>query len=382
MTRRGPFEGSIYQRGDGLWVGVVHLGYDVGKRRRKYLYGKTRREVQERLTKTLSDRQKGLPVTSERLTVGQYLERWLQDVARPGLRPLTFRGYERIVRVHLLPTLGHIRLAKLTPQDVQALLNARQAAGKAPRTVQSIRAVLRRALGQAVQWGLVHRNVAALVNSPHISRPDIRPLTLAQVRTLLDAARGDRLEALYTVALAIGLRQGEALGLQWDDVDVKQGTLTVRHTLQRIDGKLTPVEPKTARSRRTIPLPAIAVTALRAHHARQLEERLRVGNSWTDSGYVFTTAVGTPLDAATVTRAFQRLLRRAGLPHQRFHDLRHACASLLLEQGVHPRVVQETLGHSQIGITMDTYSHVVQSLQREAADRMDVALAGAAGHSV
>jgi integrase len=178
------------------------------------------------------------------------------------------------------------------------------------------------------------------------------------------------------LALAAGLRQGEALGLHWQDVDLDAGTLRVRVALQRLEGRgLQTVEPKTARSRRSIALPPQVIESLRAHKSRQAQERLLAGSRWQDSGFVFTTATGTPLEGSSVTHRFQKLLRRAGLPHLRFHDLRHACASLLLAQGVHPRVVMETLGHSQISLTMNTYSHVIPALQRDATERMDAILA-------
>lgn len=177
-----------------------------------------------------------------------------------------------------------------------------------------------------------------------------------------------------TIWTGVERRQGEALGLRWDDVDLDAGTLTIRKSLQRVDGELQLVEPKTAKSRRTVALPDVAVSALRAHRVRQIEERLLAGSRWNDTGLVFTTTIGTGLDGRNVTRQFQKLLEDARLPRQRFHDLRHTCASLLLAQGVHPRVVMETLGHSQVRLTMDTYSHVIPQLQREAAGRIDAIL--------
>jgi len=191
--------------------------------------------------------------------------------------------------------------------------------------------------------------------------------------------RGHRLEALYTIAITVGLRQGEALGLRWQDVDLDAGSLRVRHSLQRIEGRLQLVEPKTERSRRTVSLPGVVVSALREHRVRQLQERLLAGSRWQESDYVFTSTIGTPLDGVTVTHRFQETLRRLGMPHQRFHDLRHACASLLLAQGVSPRVVMETLGHSQISVTMNVYAHVIPALQRDAADRMDALLTRSGG---
>jgi integrase len=328
--------------------------------------------VRERLTAALRDHQQGIAIrTDERQTLAAFLERWLADVVQPSVRPSTFTSYRMLTRRHVIPGLGQHRLSKLTPQDVQTFYNGRRAVGLSPRTVQYLHAILRRALGQAVKWSLVPRNVALLTERPNARRPEIRPLDPDQIRAFLTAAAGDRLEALYTVAVAVGLRQGEALGLRWEDVDLDGATLQVRHALQRIEGRMQLVEPKTDKSKRTIALPAVAVTALRAHRTRQLEERLWAGSRWQEWGLVFTSTIGTPLDGTNVTKGFQRLLHKAGLPHQRFHDLRHACATLLLVQGTHPRVVMEVLGHSQIGLTMNTYSHVMPSLRREAAESRD-----------
>jgi integrase len=375
MTRRGPHEGSVYQAVDGRWVAALHLGYEGGKRKRKVYFGRTRREAQQKLVAAQRDLQTGILPSNEKLTLASFLDQWIQDVA-PTLRPRTHERYRQILTLHVIPTLGRTPVARLTPQQVQALVNAKIETGLAPATVVYVRAVLRRALTYAVRWGLAPRNVAALVDPPRVTRREVRPLSPDEARALLDAVRGDRLEALYAVALALGLREGEAFGLQWDDIDFENATLTVRHALLRMTGRLELVEPKTARSRRTIALPSRIVAALRAHRARQLEERLIAGAGWQDWGLVFATEIGSPLHRADVLRALHRHLAAAGLPPMRFHDLRHACASLLLAQGVHPRVVMETLGHSNIGQTMDTYTHVLPTLQRDAASRMDDVLGG------
>lgn len=378
---RGPGEGTIYQRKDGRWVGEVDLGHQIGpdgKRRRRRIqhYGATQREAREKLAEALKKQRENVPVAVDRQTVDDYLHRWLVDVATPKVRPMTLRGYEQIVRTHLVPGLGHHKLGKLSPQHVQELLNAKSAAGLSPRTVHHVRAVLRQALGQAVKWGLVSRNVAALVDPPRAVRHEPAFLTPAQARAFLDAVRDDRLEALYSVAVSLGLRQGEALGLHWRDVDLDQGTLRVRVALQRVGGQARLVEPKSAQSRRTVAMPPSVVAALRAHRARQLRERLAAGERWRDQGLVFATTIGTPLDARNVVRRFKAALRRAGLPDMRWHDLRHTCASLLLAQGVGPRTVMEILGHSQIGLTMNTYAHVMPELKRDAADLMERLLSG------
>jgi integrase len=343
-------------------------------RHRRVLYGRTRAEVQDKLLAVQGDVRAGLPVPTRHQSVGEFLKVWLDEVAGPSVRPRTYRSYEQVLRLHVIPDLGKVHLAKLSPQQVQRLLNNKTKAGLSPRTVRIIRDVLRNALNRALQWGLVSRNVAAVVDVPHIPRADVRVFSPDQARQFLAHVKGDRQEALYTVALALGLRQGEALGLKWEDVDLEAGCLHVRHALLRLGGRLELSEPKTALSRRTIPLPSIAITALRAHRSRQLQDRLLAGSRWKEAGFVFTTTVGTPMDGPTVTKRFQAALAAAGLPRQRFHDLRHGCASLLLAQGVAPRVVMELLGHSDVRLTMNVYTHVASELQQAAADSMEALL--------
>jgi integrase len=375
MARRASNEGSIFQRQDGRWAGSLTLGYVGGKRKRKTFYGATQREVREKLTAARHTQQQGVPLANERQTTGQFLAKWLEESAKPTIRLKTYASYRQLIALHLVPELGRIPLAKLSPQQVQEFLNRKLASGLSPRTVQYLHALLRAALNRAMKWGLVARNVATLVDAPRVRRPDIAAMPPQQARALLAAVRGDRLEALYTVALAVGLRLGEALGLLWPAIDLENGTLTVRTALQRLNGTLQLVEPKSASSRRTIALPQVAIEALRAHRTRQLEERLLAGERWQENGLVFTTAEGKPLDARNVFRGFQRLLTRAGLPHLRLHDLRHGCATLLIAQGVHPRTIMEILGHSQISLTMNTYGHVTHALQRDAAARVDAVFA-------
>ncbi len=243
--------------------------------------------------------------------------------------------------------------------------------GVSPRTVTYARAVLRKALNQAVKWGQVPRNVVTLVDAPRAKRHQITPLTPDQGRALLTAVQGHRLEGLYRVALSLGLRLGEALGLRWEDIDLDTGTLRVAVALQRRKGSRELVEPKTQQSRRTLPLPQVLISALKTHRTRQLEERLAAAPAWHDQGLVFPSTVGTPIEPRNLTRHFKSVLQAAELPNIRFHDLRHTAASLLVAQGVHPRVVMEILGHSQISLTMNTYAHVLPQAQREATAYMD-----------
>lgn len=267
--------------------------------------------------------------------------------------------------------LGRIPLERLTPQHVQALFNQKLREGLKPKTVRYLRGTLRTALNDAVRWGLISRNAAALVEGPRVERFKILPFTPDEARRLLHAIKGDRLEALYSVALTMGLRQGEALGLSWADVDLDMGYVRIARQLQRIHGSPQLVEPKTERSRRTLAMPHMISNALKEHRSRQDRERSAANERWVESGLVFTTPIGTPLDGTAVTKGFHQILDKAGLPQRRFHDLRHSCATLLLVQGVSPRVVMDLLGHSQIGLTMNTYSHVIPDLRRDAAQRME-----------
>ena len=370
-TRRGKNEGSITKRRDGRWEARITVGYLNGKQQRQCLYGKTRAEVADKLAKAQREHQQGLPQVSERTTVGGFLDTWLVDVAKPTVAPTTYARYEQLVRLHIKPELGHIRLAQLTPQQVQALLNRKLKSGLAPATVRQIQAVLRVALNKALSWEQVSRNSAALANPPKVPKAEIKPLDIEEAKKFLKAAVGDRLEALYVLAIATGFREGELLGLQWDNVDLDTGEIRVSVALQRIDGKHQLVEPKTDSSHRAIVLPAFALTALSAHRLRQVEQRLAAGHKWQKSGFVFTTRRGTPLDSSNVGKYYKRVLKRAELPPRRFHDLRHTCATLLFSQGVPARTVMEILGHSQISLTMNTYTHVLEPQKQAAAQKMN-----------
>ncbi len=376
MSKRGQNEGTIYKRADGRWEGALTLPGTGGKRKR--VYGKTQREVREQLTALRRDLDQGVPVVTERQTVGQFLDRWLVDVVKPHKSPKTAASYAQVARLYLVPTLGQHPLTKLEPRHVQAMMNGMIERGLAPRTVQYARAILRKALNQALKWGYVARNVATLVDPPKVKRHEITPLDASHAGRFLDAARDDRLRALFTVGVALGLRQGELLGLRWEDIDFATGTLTVRKQLQRIDGKPQLVDLKTERSRRTLPLPAVTASALRAHRARQVQDRLLAGSRWQDWGLVFASTIGTPLDPRNLTDRYKALLAQAGLPNIRFHDMRHSCASLLIAQGVPLEIVSRILGHSQISLTMNTYVHLLPQAQQQAADAMDRLFGGAA----
>jgi len=369
--RRGNGEGSIYQRRDGVWCGSLRTPGGA----RKVVYGRTHSEVRRRLIELVHSKDSGILGDARGLTVGKFLDQWMIEVVQPSVRPWTYRGYDVHVRLHIKPALGNLALEAVSPRHVQSLLNQKLAEGLAPKTVRYIRGTLRTAFKQATRWGLIVRNPVDAVDGPKVERFEIRPFTPEEARQFLSAIRGERLEALYSVALTMGLRQGEALGLRWQDVDLDLGNLRINKQLQRINGKFQLVEPKTPRSRRTLALPASIVVGLREHWNRQLSERAVVGERWETSDLVFTTDRGRPLDGTVVSHHFHRQLDRAGLVQRRFHDLRHSCATLLLVQGVSPRVVMDVLGHSQIALTMNTYTHVLPQLRREAADRMEALIA-------
>jgi integrase len=369
MAKRGNGEGSIGQY-RGRWVARV----TDAEGRRKQLYGATRKEVAKKLADAIRDRDGGLPTLNDKVTLGDFLLNWLEKSVKMRNRPSTVRSYTGHIQVHLLPALGKKRLARLTPEDVEGFMQERLTAGLSPATVIRIRSTLRRALAIAQKQGLVIRNVAALADPPSLKGKHFKVWTAEQAREFLSFVHGHRMEALFVVAISTGLRQGELLGLTWDDIDLDKRQLTVRRAVQRVDGELVMVEPKTTQSRRTLSVPQIAVVGLQEEARWQEEMRKASAGPWNPMGLVFPSRNGTPLDGGNVTRSFQKLLGDAGLPRIRFHDLRHTCASLLLAQGEHMRVIMEQLGHSQIGLTMNTYSHVMHEALEGAADKLERAL--------
>jgi integrase len=355
------------------------VGYKPdGKPDRRVVYGKTRAECQRKLDELRQRAGSGLlgDATRERDSVTDYLVRWLATT-RSNVRPKTHKRYGEIVRLHLAPGLGRHRLSALRPDHVQQFYESKMASALAPRTVHHCHAVLHRALEQAVRWGYVPRNVCDAVAPPSVPYRELEPPKPAQLGQLLDAA-GDRLAALWTVAIYSACRQGELLGLQWRDVDLDTGRLSVRRSLLSAQGGVPQYgEPKTDKSRRTLTLPPEAIAALRAHRDRQNFERQRLGEAWADYGLVFTTVTGTPLDQRNVIRLFKAALKRAGLSETiRFHDLRHAAATLMLASGVDQKTAAARLGHSTIRLTMDLYTHAVQALDVDAAERMQRLLRG------
>jgi len=372
--KNGNGEGGITRhKKSGLYMARYTVQTPTGPKR-KTVYAKTRREVDEKLTRAKADRDKGLLFDADSLKVGRYLERWLADSVRDTVKATTYESYERLMRLHLVPALGRVKLKNLTPTHVRGLYREKLDSGLSPSSVQRVHALLHKALKQAVNDGLVPRNVTEAVKAPKQSRKEISALTREQARVFLEATKGDRLETLYVLAIHTGLRQGELLGLNWDDVTLDRGTLQVRRILSAAkDGPIF-TTPKNNQGR-SVRLTVQAVQALRDHRKRQVEDRLRRAGLWQDHGLVFTTLVGTPLNRHNVfSRSFKPLLRRTSLPDIPFHALRHSFATLMLAGGEHPKVVQEMMGHSGIRVTMDFYSHVLPDMQKGAVDRLGAML--------
>jgi len=357
--RRGHHEGSIRERADGTWEARISL---PGGKRRSF-YGKTRKEAQDALRAALRDVDAGVDLGTGRQTVAQYLAKWLEASVRPSVRVRTAEGYESIVRVRVVPRLGRIQLTRLTPLDLQGLYAALEAGGLSRRSVQHTHRCLHRAFDQAVRWGMLNRNPCDGTTPPQAARTEMRVLSQDQVDILIDSTRDHPAHALYVLAVTTGMRAGELMGLKWGDVDLAGSALFVRRALQRQNaGGLVFVEPKTGRSRRRIVLSRVAIAALRLHRKAQLERRLFHGEDWQDLDLVFCGADGRPADPSWQRQVFYTVMKTAGLPAMRFHDLRHTAATLLLSKGVHPKVVSEMLGHATITLTLDTYSHLLPAM--------------------
>jgi integrase len=300
-----------------------------------------------------------------RITVAQYLDRWLLDSAAPSVRPTTLANYQSVIRCHVTPRIGAERLARIDPLVVQRLYGELEAGGTSARLRQLVHAVLHRAFWQAVRWNLMRENPCDRVTRPRVPRKEVRALSPKEVHRLLEAARGDRFEALYVLAVTTGLRQGELFGLRWNDIDLRRRALGVQRAIVDVNGHVEIVQPKSAKGRRRVELPDLAVQAIRDHRAR-----LRVAPH--PEAWVFSDGRGGSVRKNNFTRRSWYPLRdRAGFGEVRFHDLRHTAASLLLSAGVRPKIVQERLGHSTVALTLDVYSHVLGSLQRDAAEQLD-----------
>ncbi|MBA8794026.1 integrase [Friedmanniella endophytica] len=374
--RRVSGDGSVYQLSDGTWRGVIDLGWHGGKRRRKYIRGRTKAEVAKETRRLAGEADAGRLSHDRAPTLSGWLDRYLTEVAATTVRPSTLSRYRQEVRLYIAPVLGAIRLDKLDAADISAFYQD-QLRVLSPGSVRRLHALLRRSLNVAVRWQVMRWNPVLAVDPPSVETKEVHPFSVEEARRFLRVVQGDRLEARWMLAVMLGMRQGEALGLSWADVDFDKATVRVRQALQYRSGNgLELVAPKTARSKRTVPMSESIMAALKLRREEQDADRVAAGEFWEDWGLVFTTKVGTPFSPRNDYRNFIGWLEEAGLRRVRLHDLRHTAASLMLAQGVPARVVMQTLGHSQISITLNTYSHVSPDLSRLSADRMESLLGG------
>ncbi|MFI1470616.1 tyrosine-type recombinase/integrase [Streptomyces wuyuanensis] len=361
--------GTITKRKDGRYQAAVYALQPDGTRARKFAYGETWAECDAKRRELLDKVDQGVPVPTRSARLAEWLPYWLDNIVKPRRKLSTYDKYEAHVRLYLVPMLGSKRLESLGVADVRRFLVQLENKSTAATAKESHR-VLRTALSAACREELVTRNVAALVEPPRAKSRELSPWTLDETLDFLAAARKDPLYAAFVLAIAMGLRRGELVGLRWVDVDLDKRVLYVRQQTQRRRGVLYDDETKNRR-RRALPLPAMCIPPLRWHRMRQAAAKGRAGERWQESGYVFTTRTGRPVEPRNVYRSFTRVADSAGLRVVRLHDARHGCATLLTAAGVAPRVVMEILGHSQISITMDVYTHVVHDTQREAISHMD-----------
>lgn len=386
-TRRPNRTGTVFRRKDGRWQGSVYLGTDpqTGREKKKIFYGQSEEEVKEKLRKFIAMRELGLCAEESNTTLEQWLDLWLEQYAKPRIRPTTYNNYEMIVRVHIKPHLGRIKLSKLQPRQIQVFYNylleegrVKEKGGLSPRTVAITHVILHEALEQAKKEGLVTRNVAELCSPPKQVKREARYLTLEEEEKFLSVLKDEPLGAAFILLLGTGLRRGELLGLRWQDVHIEkdgEGYIEVKQQLvkAKINGKNTLIfqPPKTEKGKRIIPLPSWAVEALKRHKEKQDKHKAKCGGKYYDHDLVFATSSGKPIHPRNFHRSFKRLLEKAKIQNATIHSLRHTFASRLLELNEHPKVVQELLGHNQISVTLDTYSHILPEIKKKAIAKLE-----------
>ncbi len=354
--RRAKGEGSIFQDKHGYWTGAIVMPDGKSKRKRS----KTQRVVRDWLLEQRGAVRDNQWVASEKTTLGEFIARYVRDVATHSLRPKTLQNWAGLIRTHIQPGLGSIKLSKLRPEQLQAFYTSKLEAGLSRGYVRCIHSIIHKCLDQAVKWGLVVRNVADLASPPPAKKSTIpNTWSIDELRKFLVAVKDHPRFAIFLMAASMGLREGELIGLHWEDIDWTAGTIHISRSAQVLRGKgVVLAEPKTERGRRTVTMTDLVTDALRKLYNGQ-------------SGLIFRTRNNLPINARYLTRLFHSVSQAAGVKVIRFHDLRHTCATLLLSQNVHPKVVQEILGHSKVSLTLDTYSHVIPSMQSDAAQKMN-----------
>ncbi len=378
-------KGHIRKRGKNVWAVVLDIGYDeAGKRQQRWHSVRgTKRDAERELARLINEMNTGAYVEPSRLLVSDYLKDWLAEAAT-RIAAKSAERYRDIIEGHISPGLGNIRLAKLKPLHIQRFYADRLASGRkdgtgglSAQSVLHFHRVLHKALEQAVMWQLLMRNPADAVQPPRPERKPMTALNEAQTGKLLKSLESTRLYQPVVLAVSTGMRRGEILALQWKEIDFENAQLSVSRSLEQTRKGLNFKTPKTAKSRRRIALPQVTLRMLKAHRMSQTAEKLRLGPAYQDHDLVFPRLDGAPWRPDTFSTVFAAHVRRYKLPHVRFHDLRHTHATQLLKQGVHPKIVSERLGHSNIAITLDTYSHVLPGMQETAIEALDASLAAA-----
>ncbi|TCS80341.1 site-specific integrase [Tepidibacillus fermentans] len=373
-------KGHVRKRGS-KWVFVIDVGRDekTGKRIRKWFSGfNTKKEAEKAMAQKIHELNMGTYVEPSKLTLGDYLYQWLENYAKVNTAPRTYEGYEMIIKKHIIPSLGHITLDNLKPLHIQRYYSDKLSHGRtdgtgglSAQTVLHHHRVLKEALEQAVKWQLIVRNVADAVEPPRPKKVQMVTLNKQEISKLLETAKDSPFFPIIFTAIYTGMRRGEILGLRWRDINFHNRVISVRQTLQAVKGKgLIFKEPKNGKER-TVSIPDSLIDLLKKQKIKQNENKLRFGPAYNDFDLVFAQPNGNPFQPSELSRGFNKIIKKAEITPIRFHDLRHTHATLLLEQGVHPKIVSERLGHSSINITLDTYSHVLPNMQEEAANKFD-----------
>ncbi|MDD5313115.1 MAG: tyrosine-type recombinase/integrase [Dehalococcoidia bacterium] len=369
--------GHIVKRYKDSYTIVLEMGKDpaTGKRKQQWISVKgTKKEAEKKLSEALHEMDNGLYMKPHKTTVAEYLERWLADYVKPNLSPRTTEGYEHIVRKHLIPAFGNITLLQLKAEHIQRYYAEKIAAGLSALTIRHHHTALHKALHSAVEWGVLSRNVADAVSTPRVQRTEMKTWCEDDVMQFLNTAKSTQYYALFYTALFTGMRRSELLALRWQDIDFILGQIYVSRSLHCLKGGTVVFRPtKTAKGRRAIALSPKGFIVLKEHREKCEAERIILMTPLEDDDLVFCHTDGRPLLPNTVTHAWIKISKRSGLKHIRLHDARHTHASIMLKQEIHPKIVQERLGHANIAVTLDTYSHIAPGLQKAAAERFDEA---------
>lgn len=375
MGKRASGEGSIRQRKDGRWEGRCSCGYapKTGKPIRRSVYGLTQKEVREKLTSIAKSIDDNTYIAPKTITVGDWLELWLKEYVQVSVKPLTFKSYEVVVRVHIKPAIGSIKLQALKAPQIQAFYNS-LITDKSPKTIKNIHGVLHKALDKAIKIGYITTNPASVCDIPRIEKKEIKPLNADNISRFIKRLDTEEYKNLYITTLFTGMREGEVLGLTWDCVDFERGTITVNKQLQKEKikgGKYYLAETKTSKVRVLTPAQYV-MSILKEEQIRQKENRLKLGHMWDNPlNLVFTNTTGRYLAIVTVYKRFKKIVSEIGIPQARFHDLRHTYATLALQEGDDIKTVQTALGHSTVSTTLDIYSHTTETMRKESSKRMD-----------